>query len=69
MQGCQIGYILEGLGIENVGVFCGHLKYFTTIGYVLWPLGIFSVNLVNFFLVPRKIWQPRLKGGDTKFYI
>jgi hypothetical protein len=37
------GYILEGLVIENVGTFCGHLKYFTTIQYVLWPFGIFVV--------------------------
>jgi hypothetical protein len=23
----QVGYILEGLGMENVGIICGHLDY------------------------------------------
>jgi hypothetical protein len=30
---------LEGLRIENVGVFYGHLQYFTAIWNLLWPLG------------------------------
>jgi hypothetical protein len=27
----QLEYILEGLGMENVGIFKGHLEYFTAI--------------------------------------
>jgi hypothetical protein len=27
----QFWYILEGLGTENVGIFNGHLEYFTAI--------------------------------------
>jgi hypothetical protein len=27
----QFGYILMGLGMENVGIFYGHLEYFTSI--------------------------------------
>jgi hypothetical protein len=27
-QKSQLGYILEGLGIENVGIFYDHLQYF-----------------------------------------
>jgi hypothetical protein len=40
-QKTLIEYILEGLGIENVGIFCGDLEYFITIWYVLLPFGIF----------------------------
>jgi hypothetical protein len=25
--------------MENAGIFCGHLEYFTVIWYILWPLG------------------------------
>jgi hypothetical protein len=32
-QNSQFGKILEGHGIENVGVFYVHLKYFTAIWY------------------------------------
>jgi hypothetical protein len=30
-QKYQFGYILEGLGMENVGIFYDHLEYFTDI--------------------------------------
>jgi hypothetical protein len=39
---------LEGLGIENVGIFYQHLVYFTAIEYSLWPFGIVCVPLVYF---------------------
>jgi hypothetical protein len=49
---------LDGLGIENVGIFCGHF----TIWYILWSFGIFCGHLVNFspfwYVAARKIWQP-----------
>jgi hypothetical protein len=32
----KIGFILEGLAMEDVGTFYGHLVYFTAIGYILW---------------------------------
>jgi hypothetical protein len=48
--------------MENVGIFYGHLEYFTAIWYNLWPFGIFCGNLVYFLRFgmfgPRKIWQP-----------
>jgi hypothetical protein len=44
----QFGLILEGLGMENVEVFYGHLEYFTAIRYNLGPFGIVCGNLVNF---------------------
>jgi hypothetical protein len=35
--------------MEDVGLFYGHLVYFTTIWYILWSLGIFHVYLVHLF--------------------
>jgi hypothetical protein len=37
-QKSQLGYILEDLGLENVDICSGHLKYFLTIGFVLWAV-------------------------------
>jgi hypothetical protein len=34
-QKSQLGYIFEGLGMEHVGMFYGHLEYFTAIWYML----------------------------------
>jgi hypothetical protein len=49
--------------MENVGIFYGHLRHITTTLYILWPFGIFCVNLVYIFpfwyVATRKIWQPR----------
>jgi hypothetical protein len=54
-QGCQMfcflnqkslfWYILEGLGMENLGIFYDHLVYFTAIGNIL-----FCCHLVYIFL-------------------
>jgi hypothetical protein len=57
----QSGYILLGLGVENVGKFCGHLEYITAIWYILWPFG--NVVLIWYIFpvlvfVSRQIWQP-----------
>jgi hypothetical protein len=34
--------------MEDVGMFCGHLAYFTAIWYILWSFGIFYVYLAYF---------------------
>jgi hypothetical protein len=61
-QKSQFGYILEGLAMENLGVSFDRLVYFTAMGNILGPFGIFCVHLVYFspfwYFVPRKIWQP-----------
>jgi hypothetical protein len=48
----------------NLGIFYDHLVYFSAIGKILWPFGIFCGNLIYFSLFwyfgPRKIWQPCL---------
>jgi hypothetical protein len=52
--------------MENVSIFYDHLVYFTAIGNVLWPFGIFCDDLVYFspfwYVVLRKIWQPWLNS-------
>jgi hypothetical protein len=45
----QFGEILEGLGLENVDIFYGHLEYFMAIWIILRQVGIFFGNLGFFF--------------------
>jgi hypothetical protein len=40
-QKLRFGYILEGFGMENVGIYYHHLVHFMTIWYSLWSHGIF----------------------------
>jgi hypothetical protein len=53
---------LDGLAVENVGIFDVRLVYFTAIGNILWLFGMVCDRLVNFspfwYVVQRKIWQP-----------
>jgi hypothetical protein len=53
---------LEGLVMEDVGIFYGHLVHFTVLCYILWTFGIVLGNLVYFspfwYFVPKIIWQP-----------
>jgi hypothetical protein len=42
-QKSRFGDILEDLGMENVDIYSGHLEFFTRIGYIQWPFGIFVV--------------------------
>jgi hypothetical protein len=37
---------LDGLSLEDVGIFFGHLVYFTAAGYILQQFGIFYGRLV-----------------------
>jgi hypothetical protein len=37
----KFGSILDGIAMEDVGIFYGHLVNFTAIWYIVWPLGIF----------------------------
>jgi hypothetical protein len=52
--------MLEGLAVEDVGLFYGHLVYFTAIWHLVYFMAIW-VYLVQFFTlwyyVTRKIWQ------------
>jgi hypothetical protein len=53
-----VGYVLEGLGMDDVGVFSGHLEYFMIIWYSLWPFGVSCGHWVYFssfwFVLPIK---------------
>jgi hypothetical protein len=42
------GKILEGLAMKDAGIFYGHLVYFATILYILWPFVVFCNYLVSF---------------------
>jgi hypothetical protein len=50
-QTYQFGNILEGLGIENVDILCGHLENFATMWFVLWPLCTFCGHFVNLLTI------------------
>jgi hypothetical protein len=56
----ELGYILEGLGLENVGIylFYGHWEYISAILYILWPFG----NLMVFF--PLLVYFIKKKSGN-----
>jgi hypothetical protein len=60
-QKSAFGFIREGLGMDNVGIFYIHLVYFTALWYILWQFGTICGYLVYFsmflYVVPRKIWQ------------
>jgi hypothetical protein len=61
-QKSQFECFWEGLGMENVGIFYGHLKYLLATWNISLPFGLFFGHLVCFspfwYIVPRKIWQP-----------
>jgi hypothetical protein len=48
-QKSKFGQILDGLRMENAGIFYGHLVYFTAIWYILWPCGNVMVIWYIFF--------------------
>jgi hypothetical protein len=55
--------------MENVGIFCGHLEYFTAIRYILWPfcnVVVIWYIFPRFGLVSRKICQP-LDNGTAMY--
>jgi hypothetical protein len=42
--------------MDTVGIFSGHVAYFTSIWYILWQFGIFCGNLVYFVAVCYILW-------------
>jgi hypothetical protein len=55
--------------MEDVGIFYGHLVYFTEIRYILWPFGTLYGYLVDIFsrfgmLCQKKSGNP---GGQLSF--
>jgi hypothetical protein len=45
-----LGKFLEGLAVEDVGIFYGPLVHFTVFFYILWTFRIVRDNLAHFFL-------------------
>jgi hypothetical protein len=60
---------MEGLAMEDVGIFYGHLVHFTDFCYILWTFGIVCGNLIYFsrfgILYEEKSGNPEQK---TKIY-
>jgi hypothetical protein len=58
----QFGYILEGLGVDNVGILYGHSVYVHLIYLFVHLQHIFCVHLESYTrfgrLYQEKIWQP-----------
>jgi hypothetical protein len=52
----QCGQISEDLAMEDVGILYGHLVYFVTIWYILWPFGIFCGQF-EYFMAIRIIFS------------
>jgi hypothetical protein len=48
-QKSKFGKILEGLEMQDVGIFYGHLVHFTVFCYILLTFGIVCGNLVYFY--------------------
>jgi hypothetical protein len=46
---CQFVYILEDLGMENVGIFDGHLVYFMAVWYNYWSFNYFMAVWYSFW--------------------
>jgi hypothetical protein len=53
-------YILEGLGLENVGIFYGHLEYIIDVWNILWHFGIFCGRLWYTFSCYGTLYQKHL---------
>jgi hypothetical protein len=56
-QKSQFGYILEGLGMENVGIFYDYLEYLTAIWYILWQFCTVCGHLVQFVVIWCSLWS------------
>jgi hypothetical protein len=50
-QKFQFGYILDGLGVDNVGIIYGHLEYLKAIWYILLSMGVCCCQLVYFVVI------------------
>jgi hypothetical protein len=57
-QKSQFGKVLEGLGMEKVCIFCGHLEYITAMWCIFWPFGKL-VSIWYIFPVFGKVRQEK----------
>jgi uncharacterized membrane protein YagU involved in acid resistance len=69
-QGCQIsnrkaqfGQILECPAMKDVSKFYGHVVYFTSISYILWPFGAILVYFFRFGMLHQE------KSGNTVYHM
>jgi hypothetical protein len=57
----QLRLILEGHGIDNVGMFYDYMKYLTAIWYNLWPYGIV---VYIWYIFPNLVCLDQEKSGN-----
>jgi hypothetical protein len=57
---------LEGIALKDVGLFYGHLVYFTDIWYISWPFGILCDTLVYFSRFGM-LYQEKSGNPDNQF--
>jgi hypothetical protein len=61
---------LEGLALEDVGIFYGHFVHFTVFCYISWTFGKVCGNLVYFsrfgFCTKKNLATLRLTGGKKQ---
>jgi hypothetical protein len=50
-QKSQFGKNSQGLRLENIDIFYGHLEYSMPIWKILWPFGIFYYHLAQFVFI------------------
>jgi hypothetical protein len=48
--------------MEHIGMFYGHLVYFTAIWYILWPFSLLFV--VIWYIFPRLVMLYQEKSGN-----
>jgi beta-lactamase regulating signal transducer with metallopeptidase domain len=68
----NLGKFLDGIGMEKVGLFLGHLKYITAILYILWPFGNLVAILYIFLrfgtLCQEKSGNPDWNKTDSRHF-
>jgi predicted tellurium resistance membrane protein TerC len=62
----DLGKFLEGLRMENAGIFNGHLEYFTVIWLMLWP---FDNVVVIWYIFHRFGKLCREKSGNPGLHL
>jgi hypothetical protein len=60
--------VLDGLGMENVGIFYCHLEYVSVIWSILLPFGQFYCHLVYFVAFWCILWSFGIYCGPVVFF-
>jgi hypothetical protein len=67
-QKSQFWENLDGLGMENVVIFNGHLEYFTAFWFNLWPFGIVCGHFV-YYSPFWYVWTKKSGNPGMQIYV